>query len=112
MLADICDIDELNTGFRREGMYGGIFSWIFKIGMGAVIAISGVAVSLSGFDAALGINQKPQAIFYLRCYYAIAPIVILIIAFSLTFLFPITEKQMRQIRDVLDKRNLNKTMIP
>jgi GPH family glycoside/pentoside/hexuronide:cation symporter len=111
MLADICDIDELNTGFRREGMYGGIFSWIFKVGMGAVIAMSGIAVSLSGFDAALGINQKPQAIFYLRCYYAISPIVFLTIAFLLTYLYPITEKQMRQTRDILDKRNLNKTMI-
>jgi GPH family glycoside/pentoside/hexuronide:cation symporter len=110
MLADICDVDELNTGLRREGMYGGIFSWIFKVGMGAVIAISGIAVSLSGFDAALGANQKPQAIFNLRCYYAIAPVLILLIAFLLTFLFPITEKQMRQIRNVLNKGSLSNTI--
>jgi GPH family glycoside/pentoside/hexuronide:cation symporter len=32
MLADICDDDELRHGFRREGTFGALFSWVQKTG--------------------------------------------------------------------------------
>jgi GPH family glycoside/pentoside/hexuronide:cation symporter len=33
MIADVCDLDELETGERREGMFGSIYWWMVKLGM-------------------------------------------------------------------------------
>ena len=38
MIADVVDLDELETGERREGMYGSIFWWVVKLGMAAALA--------------------------------------------------------------------------
>ena len=32
MTADVCDLDELNTGKRREGIFGAIYWWMVKFG--------------------------------------------------------------------------------
>jgi GPH family glycoside/pentoside/hexuronide:cation symporter len=41
MIADVVDMDELNTHERREGMYGSIFWWVVKLGMAAALAGGG-----------------------------------------------------------------------
>jgi GPH family glycoside/pentoside/hexuronide:cation symporter len=40
MIADVVDVDELETHERREGMYGSIFWWMVKLGMSAALAMS------------------------------------------------------------------------
>ena len=42
MTADICDLDELETGERREGTFGAIYWWMVKFGA----AVAGGATSL------------------------------------------------------------------
>ena len=32
MTADVCDLDELNNGERREGMFGAVYWWMVKLG--------------------------------------------------------------------------------
>ena len=41
MIADVCDLDELQTHERREGMYGSIFWWVIKLGMSLALVLSG-----------------------------------------------------------------------
>ena len=38
MIADVVDMDELDSHARREGMYGSIFWWVVKLGMAAALA--------------------------------------------------------------------------
>jgi glycoside/pentoside/hexuronide:cation symporter, GPH family len=38
MIADVVDVDELETHQRREGMFGSIFWWVVKLGMAAALA--------------------------------------------------------------------------
>ena len=38
MTADICDLDELQTGERREGLFGAIYWWMVKFGLARRVA--------------------------------------------------------------------------
>jgi glycoside/pentoside/hexuronide:cation symporter, GPH family len=57
MIADVVDLDELQTHERREGMYGSIFWWVVKLGMAVALAAGGLLLNATGFDVALAGNQ-------------------------------------------------------
>ena len=104
MLADVCDIDELNSNRRREGMYGAIFSWVFEGGIVAVMALSGYLIGWSGFKAEFEGMQTPETIFNMRLMFAVIPTGCLAISFLLTMFFPVTKKRMLEVRAILDER--------
>jgi GPH family glycoside/pentoside/hexuronide:cation symporter len=45
MTADVCDLDELNTGKRREGIFGAIYWWMVKLGFAIAGLLSGIIMS-------------------------------------------------------------------
>ncbi len=53
MIADVCDLDELETGHRREGMFGSIYWWVVKLGMALAFGMSGFLLNSTGFDVAM-----------------------------------------------------------
>jgi GPH family glycoside/pentoside/hexuronide:cation symporter len=55
MLADVTDFDELNTGLRREGMYGAVYSWVFKAALAGSLGIAGVLLATTGI-----VTQIPE----------------------------------------------------
>jgi GPH family glycoside/pentoside/hexuronide:cation symporter len=59
MMADICDDDELRYGKRREGMFGGAFSFLEKTAWGLSAVGSGLTLWLSGYNSTLGGNPAP-----------------------------------------------------
>jgi GPH family glycoside/pentoside/hexuronide:cation symporter len=50
MVGDICDEDELNTGYRAEGSYYSIFWWLIKMGTAFASLIAGILIVLTAFD--------------------------------------------------------------
>jgi len=50
MLTDIFDLDEIQTGRRREGVYSGITTFLRKAASGLSIFILGFGLSAMGFD--------------------------------------------------------------
>jgi len=53
IVADVCDIDEVNSGRRREGAFVGVFNSAFKSGYMFAPALAMILLSLSGFDGQL-----------------------------------------------------------
>lgn len=104
MLADVCDDDELRSGQRREGMFGSIFSWIQKTGFSLSVLGMGLALSFSGFDAALEGNQSPESILTLRLFLAISTAVWALLAIGLLAFYPLTRQRAYEIRDALEAR--------
>lgn len=104
MVADVVDLDELNTHERREGMYGSIFWWVVKLGYAAAIAAGGFLLNFTGFDVALGGNQAESTIFMMRLFDVIVPFVSSGIAIWLIYSFTITEDKAHQIRLELEQR--------
>ena len=50
MTADVCDLDELENGVRREGVLGAVYWWMVKLGFGVAALFSGFILWLVGFD--------------------------------------------------------------
>jgi len=104
MIADVVDLDELQTRERREGIYGAVFWWVIKLGMAAALAGGGFLLNATGFDVALGGNQSPQAIFLMRLFDSAVPFVASGLAIWAIAKFPITEERAHQVRLELEAR--------
>lgn len=50
MLTDIFDLDEIQTGKRREGIYSGLTTFLRKFASGVAVFILGVGLQTFGFD--------------------------------------------------------------
>jgi GPH family glycoside/pentoside/hexuronide:cation symporter len=50
MVGDICDEDELETGYRSEGSFYSVFWWFIKMGTALASLISGALIVLTMFD--------------------------------------------------------------
>jgi len=102
--ADIIDYDELQYGKRREGAFTACGSWIMKVGQAVGIGASGYILSATGFDSKLGPNQLPEAIFNIRLYLALIPVIGLVIALIMLSRFTLTQKDTMEIRAQLEAR--------
>ncbi len=104
MIADVCDLDELKTGERREGMYGSIFWWVVKLGMAVAITASGYLLNATGFDVALEGAQSEQTLWWLRIYDVVVPMASSILAIGFIALYSITEQRAYEVREALEER--------
>ncbi|GAB1344630.1 hypothetical protein MASR1M101_37570 [Gemmatimonas sp.] len=111
MIADVVDVDELETRERREKMYGSIFWWVVKVGMAAALALGGFLLNATGFDVALGGQQTPQALFLLRLCDVLVPFITSGIAIWTIAGYPITEDRANEVRRALEtRRTIDGTM--
>lgn len=103
MTADVCDLDELNTGLRREGAFGAVYWWMVKFGMAFAGGMSGLIMSLVGFvpDAPL---QPEGAVTGIRLAYSLVPILGTLLAVAVMWTYDLSEERAREIRAALERR--------
>jgi len=104
MVADVCDLDELQTGTRREGMFGAVYWWMVKLGLAVSMFLYGVLLNVSGFKVALGANQSAKALLNMRLFDIGIPIVTSAIAIFLVMTFDISEGKAYEIRGQVERR--------
>jgi GPH family glycoside/pentoside/hexuronide:cation symporter len=104
MISDVCDYDELETGQRREGMFGAIYWWMVKVGMALAGLMAGFLLKASGFDVALESGQSDQTLLLLRLFDVVIPIVTSLIALAIMYRYSISESQAHEIRVELENR--------
>ncbi len=109
MIADICDVDERDSGHRREGLYGSLYSWSFKVGIALASAVSGSILVWIGFDRALGGGQSAQTLLLMKVCYCVVPAVFSVIALGIFMGYPISRCAAQEVRAVLDARKLAET---
>ena len=104
MIADVVDMDELNTNERREGMYGSIFWWVVKLGQAVALAASGILLNSTGFDVQLEGNQAESTLTAMRLFDAFVPVIASGIAIWAVATFTITEEKAHEVRVQLEQR--------
>jgi GPH family glycoside/pentoside/hexuronide:cation symporter len=104
MVADVCDIDELETGHRREGMFGSIFWWVVKLGMALAFGLSGFLLNATGFDVEMGGAQTSDTFILMRLYDTLIPAAAALIAIFAVASFRITEEKSYEVRKALESR--------
>lgn len=103
MTADVIDLDELNTGKRREGIFGAIYWWMVKFGFAIAGGLSGVIMSMVGFDSGAE-TQTEGAIIGLRVAFSGLPILGTLTAMWVMKNYEVTEEKAREFRTILDAR--------
>jgi GPH family glycoside/pentoside/hexuronide:cation symporter len=94
MLPDVTDLDELQTGERREGIFYGVMSLLQKTGVGVGVAVSLQILELSGFDQNLLPGQQPDsALLALRWMLGPVPTLILLLGILLVYFYPISRQR-------------------
>lgn len=100
MTADVCDLDELNTGTRREATFGAVYWWMVKLGQALAMLISGIVLSLVGFDEG-STTQTVETMTKLRIADIVIPVITASMAIVLIWKYNITEEKAHEIREAL-----------
>jgi len=106
MIADVCDLDELETGERREGMFGSIYWWMVKLGMALAFGLSGFLLNATGFVVDFGGAQTSSTFFWMRIVDVGIPAITSLIAILSVASYKITEEKSYEIRSELEKRRI------
>ena len=104
MIADVVDMDEVETHQRREGMFGSIFWWVVKLGMAVALAGGGFLLNATGFNVDLGADQADQTILLMRLCDALVPALTSVLAIWAVWKYPITEETAHEVRATLEAR--------
>ncbi len=95
MIPDVIDLDELNTGQRREGIFYSFMVFLQKLGLAVGLFLVGQALEIAGFMervAGQPLPEQPEsAILAIRIAIAPIPAMVLIGGMILTYFYPITE---------------------
>jgi GPH family glycoside/pentoside/hexuronide:cation symporter len=109
MTADVIDLDELQTGKRREGVFGAIYWWMVKFGFAIAGGLTGTILTLVGFTS--GAESQPEnAIIGLRLFFTGFPIIGTLIAIYVMWDYDITEEKANEISEALAKRKSENTI--
>jgi GPH family glycoside/pentoside/hexuronide:cation symporter len=96
MLPDVIELDELQTGQRREGVFYAFMTLLQKIGLAGGLFLVGWALELSGFVSEAS-TQAESALWAIRLFMGPVPMVLLICAMILTWFYPIN----RQVHEAI-----------
>ena len=103
MTADVCELNELNTGVRREGVFGAIYWWMVKFGFAIAGLFSGLILSLVGFDQNITV-QSPETLESLKLAYILVPMTGTLIALTVMARYDLSEQKAHDIRQQLEAR--------
>jgi GPH family glycoside/pentoside/hexuronide:cation symporter len=99
----VIDIDELNTGKRREGSLGAIYWWMVKFGTAVAGLLSGIILSVVHFQSNAA-TQTDETMFWLRVFFVGIPILGTLTAIWAMKDYDIDEAKALEVRDLIDKR--------
>jgi GPH family glycoside/pentoside/hexuronide:cation symporter len=103
MTADVCDLDELKTGKRREGIFGAIYWWMVKFGFAVAGLLTGAIMTFVGFDVEAGTTfGTPMT--GLRLFFSGLPIAGTLIAMAVMYTYDLTEEKANEVSAKLEAR--------
>jgi GPH family glycoside/pentoside/hexuronide:cation symporter len=103
MTADVCDLHELENGTRREGIFGAIYWWMVKFGFAIAGLLSGLILTLAGFDQDVSV-QAPDTLEALKLAYILVPMAGTLIAIAVMSRYDLSEERAHDIRLQLERR--------
>lgn len=101
MTADVCDVDEYQSGKRREGILGAVYWWMVKFGHAFAGLLGGCILWFVGFDPNAVTESSLDG---LRFFYSFLPIAGVLGAILVMWNYDITEAKAAEIREKLQVR--------
>lgn len=110
LLPDVVDLDEVETGQRREGIFYGFFVFLQKLGISLGLAASNLVLEVSGYvkpayaGAPLAPAQPEAVLLALRVFVGLVPVVILLLSYVVMARYPLSRERHAEIRATLAAR--------
>jgi GPH family glycoside/pentoside/hexuronide:cation symporter len=105
MVPDIIEVDQLQTGRRREGSYYAFASFFQKLGTGAAIWAMGQLLAFTGYVTPSVTGPLPtqpqQAVQAIRAFAGPVPAALLVLAIVFAWRYPITRESHRATCEAL-----------
>lgn len=99
MQADVVDLDELNSGQARAGLFFAAWSMAQKFGNAAAVGLGLPLLEALGYAPGTG-----QGLGALVALYAVVPVLLKLVAIALVWRFPIDAAEQRRIRTLIEAR--------
>jgi GPH family glycoside/pentoside/hexuronide:cation symporter len=100
MMADVIDLDELETGHRREGVYFGVWFLLEKGAVGLTAFIGLQAIGLMGYVP--NVEQPLRVFWTIKFLYSILPTICFGVGYLLLRSYPITQAEHARIREKIE----------
>jgi len=106
MLPDVIDLDELNSGQRREGIFYGFVGQFQQIALAIALFLIGKSLDWSGFVPTVAGQPTPTqpdaAIFAIRLLFGFVPAAVLFAGMVLAYFYPITRESTQKFSSSLE----------
>jgi GPH family glycoside/pentoside/hexuronide:cation symporter len=104
LMPDICDIDELNSGERREALFAAVKTFFGKVIRSGMVLASGFILVFTGYDKELQNHQSSQTLHNMIWLGFPCLIVGCVVGLILTCFIPLTAEYMAKVRAELERR--------
>lgn len=103
MLPDVLDVDELNTGRKREGLYSGVMTFFMQLSNSIAMFTIGIVLEVSGYVA--NAQQTDTALHTIKWTMVLAPGFFVVLGIIATIFYPYTKEQHLEFRKTLNEKN-------
>lgn len=100
-LADLADLDELETGFRREGLFAGFASLTRKVGYAFGGGAIGIGLWAVGYDETAA-TQSETTVTGLKLVFSLPSFALAMLGLWFFRNYPVSEASHREVLDQLD----------
>jgi Na+/melibiose symporter-like transporter len=107
MGADVLEVIELETGERQEGIYGGVSSFIQKLGTALAVLAIGWTLEWTGYVPGAQ-QQSAAALTGIRVLTSWVPLLLLVGSALLSAAFPLTRSSHRALTEEVNRRRLQR----
>ena len=104
MMADVCDLDHVEIGSERMGLYYSLLQLSSKFASGTGLLIGFSFLTVFGFDPELGLNNTEEALNRLRYLVVALPVLAYAVVAALLWRYPISRERQRQMRTLIEER--------
>lgn len=101
MQADVVDVDTASSGSQRTGLFFALWSVATKAALAVAGGAALIALDLVGFEA--GAENTPGALLALALLYAIAPVVLKLVAVAMMWRFPLDRDAHDRLRADIER---------
>lgn len=103
IVPDICDVDELENGKRREGLFTAVVNFVYKMEVSLCVVLVGYLLAFAGFDQKAPV-QTAQVLTNIQWCTYLPNILFAFLALVLAIKFPITEAYMAKVHAAIEER--------
>lgn len=107
MIPDIVEIDEFKTGRRREGLFLGTTSFVFKAGIALSVLIVGQLLNLIGYTPETA--DSPSVLLGIRIIFGPFLAGMILVSIVTAFFFPITRKRHKALLKAIEAKKAGET---